>query len=435
METATTIGKIIKKIFDVANTVTLNDADGNALAIRVRALEGALVERAIVSQDAYHMVVHVLERIAKFLETLGADDNKETFKTHNDHLSNLVRDTYHLRAHATEQRTGIAVAVAIDDCATCKPVPLPTAPTAPYASTLSPSFGVCTATQTRQQCLQLVQALFQNDTSQVKAALIEQAIGKTASDLDATLTVIKRYPNDTDMQMWCCKVIHKCATEDTTCKQQLIDRGRYKFILNALELHLEAPHVIISGCEALGVIAMHNCTNRCILRCANAETLIKTAMTKHRTAEALIASANEALRHISPHKLSKTAGSSNRAECMKLMKLAYTQAQKQGQQALTCQRLQQLNAIIIDMATYFNDSEIQTLACKAIHVIAQKNPQAGDYLGREGACEAVIAVIMKHDTVELVARCGWCAVLALTCCKAADILAVGDDNIKRLYEG
>jgi hypothetical protein len=106
----------------------------------------------------------------------------------------------------------------------------------------------------------------------------------------------------------------------------------------------------------------------------------------------------------------------------------------QGRQALTCQRLQQLNSLIINMATHFNDSEIQKLACKAIHMIAQKDPQAGDYLGREGACEAVIAATMKHGTVVLVARWGWCAVSALTLCKAADILAVGDDNITRLYE-
>jgi hypothetical protein len=144
--------------------------------------------------------------------------------------------------------------------------------------------------------------------AQDKAALIEQAIGKTASDLDATLTVMKRYPNDRDMQMWCCKVLHKCATEDITYKQQLVDEGGYQFLLKALELHPEAPHVIIWGCEALGVIAMDSCTNRCILRCANAEEIIKAAMTKHCTHKDLTASAHNALHHISPHKLSDTAG-------------------------------------------------------------------------------------------------------------------------------
>jgi hypothetical protein len=157
METVATIGKVINQIFDVVNTMTSNEAEGIALALRVKALEGALIERATVSQDAYNMVVHALERIAKFLEKFGpkqtlrtqilkaldADDNKATFKTHNDHLSNLVRDTYHLSAHA-------AVAVAIDDYAhstrslTCNPVPQPIAPPAPYASTPSPPFGVGT---------------------------------------------------------------------------------------------------------------------------------------------------------------------------------------------------------------------------------------------------------------------------------------------------
>jgi hypothetical protein len=70
-------------------------------------------------------------------KALGADDNKETFKTHNDHLSNLVRDTYHLRAHAAEQRTGIAVAVAIDAAASSTHPPSIAVPVQRASHTLS----------------------------------------------------------------------------------------------------------------------------------------------------------------------------------------------------------------------------------------------------------------------------------------------------------
>jgi hypothetical protein len=140
------------------------------------------------------------------------------------------------------------------------------------------------------------------------AALIERAIGKSASDLDATLIIMKWYTNDRDMQMWCCMVIYKYATEDSTYKQQLIDNDGHQSVLNALELHPEATEVIIGACKALGVIAMDNCTNRCILRCANAEPIIKAAMSRHQYNEDLSTSANVALLYISPHKLSNTTG-------------------------------------------------------------------------------------------------------------------------------
>jgi hypothetical protein len=105
----------------------------------------------------------------------------------------------------------------------------------------------------------------------------------------------------------------------------------------------------------------------------------------------------------------------------------------QGVQALTSQRLQQLNSIIIDMAQYFNDSEIQMLACKAIQMIAQRDPTAGDYLGREGVCEAIIAATRKHHADKVVIKCGWCAVSSLSTCAPADILAVGGDNNKTRF--
>jgi hypothetical protein len=97
-------------------------------------------------------------------------------------------------------------------------------------------------------------------------------------------------------------------------------------------------------------------------------------------------------------------------------------------QASTSQRFRQLDCIIIDMATYFNNSEVHQLACKAIRLIAEQDAQAGDYLGKEGACEAVIAAIWKHSNIVTVVTCGVSAVLALAQCKPM----VGDEHITRL---
>jgi hypothetical protein len=80
------------------------------------------------------------------------------------------------------------------------------------------------------------------------------------------------------------------------------------------------------------------------------------------------------------------------------------------------QCVQGLDTIVIDMAEYFNNSKVQKAACKAIHMIAQKDEYAGDYLGREGACEAIIAAILKHCMDSEVVYWGLLAVSALALC-------------------
>jgi hypothetical protein len=105
----------------------------------------------------------------------------------------------------------------------------------------------------------------------------------------------------------------------------------------------------------------------------------------------------------------------------------------QGVQAYASERVQKLKTIIIDMAEYFNDSEIQKSACKAIHMLAQKDTQAGDYLGREGVCEAIIAAMMKHSTDKDVICWGLLAVSSLPWCKQAHTPTVGADNSTRLH--
>jgi hypothetical protein len=89
------------------------------------------------------------------------------------------------------------------------------------------------------------------------------------------------------------------------------------------------------------------------------------------------------------------------------------------------------SAILDIMQKYHDDAEVQQLACAAIHMIAQKDPQAGDNLGREGACKAVIAAILKHTTSRDLVTWGLSAVLSLAKCKPVHIYSVGDVNITR----
>jgi hypothetical protein len=104
----------------------------------------------------------------------------------------------------------------------------------------------------------------------------------------------------------------------------------------------------------------------------------------------------------------------------------------QGAYGPNSQRLQHLDATILDMAQHFNDSKVQELAIKAIHMISQKYRNVGDYLGREGACEAVIAAVLKHRANTSTVNWGLNAVLALAQCKPVHIHKVGDDNSTRL---
>jgi hypothetical protein len=97
------------------------------------------------------------------------------------------------------------------------------------------------------------------------------------------------------------------------------------------------------------------------------------------------------------------------------------------------QGLQQLNTIIIDMAQYFDDSELQISACKAIHMIAQQHGNADNHIGAEGLCEAVIAAILKYPTDTDIAKWGWHAVSALSQCKPVHNF-VNDNNVTRLYD-
>jgi hypothetical protein len=106
----------------------------------------------------------------------------------------------------------------------------------------------------------------------------------------------------------------------------------------------------------------------------------------------------------------------------------------QGTYELTSQRLQQFNTIIIDMAQFLDSSELQKSACKAVHMIANKCSHAGDYLGAEGTCEAVIAALFKHPTNTSVAKWGLSAVTALVQCKPVHIHAIDDDNSARLHD-
>jgi hypothetical protein len=86
------------------------------------------------------------------------------------------------------------------------------------------------------------------------------------------------------------------------------------------------------------------------------------------------------------------------------------------------------------MANNLNNSAVQELACKAICMIAQKDTNAGDYLGREGACKAVIAAISKHSTDKSIAKWSMSAVTALTQCKPVHAYEVADDNSIRLHD-
>jgi hypothetical protein len=56
------------------------------------------------------------------------------------------------------------------------------------------------------------------------------------------------------------------------------------------------------------------------------------------------------------------------------------------------------------MAVCFDYCDLQKSACKAIHMIAQKYSDAGVYLGAEGACEAVIAAILKYSISTSIAK-------------------------------
>jgi hypothetical protein len=105
----------------------------------------------------------------------------------------------------------------------------------------------------------------------------------------------------------------------------------------------------------------------------------------------------------------------------------------QGTYALSIEHLQQLNTIIIGMVKYFNDAKIQLHGCKAIHMIAQKYPNAGDYSGQEGGCEAIIAAILKHSTDMDVVDWGLYAISSLAKCKPIHTHTVGDDNSSRLH--
>jgi hypothetical protein len=97
------------------------------------------------------------------------------------------------------------------------------------------------------------------------------------------------------------------------------------------------------------------------------------------------------------------------------------------------QGLQHLNTIIIDMAQYFNNSELQMSACKAIYIIAQHHGNADNHIGAEGSCEAVIAAILKYPADTDIAKWGWYAVSALAQCKPVHNF-VNDNNITRLCD-
>eukprot|EP00953_Heterococcus_sp_UTEX-ZZ885_P009002 5338-Heterococcus_DN1.PRE.1 len=110
---------------------------------------------------------------------------------------------------------------------------------------------------------------------------------------------------------------------------------------------------------------------------------------------------------------------------MDLVITSNCQAQEKG--------LQQLNTIIIDMAQYFDNIELQISACKAIHVIAQHHGNADNHIGAEGSCEAVISAILKYSTNASIAKWGWLAVSALIQCKPVHHF-VNDNNITRLCD-
>jgi hypothetical protein len=90
--------------------------------------------------------------------------------------------------------------------------------------------------------------------------------------------------------------------------------------------------------------------------------------------------------------------------------------------------------IIHDMAIYFDNCEVQKLACKAVHNIAKVDTAAGDYLGTEGACEAIVTAMMKYtDTNEEIVQYCWDAVYVLAQCESVHG-GVLHDNTSRLCE-
>eukprot|EP00953_Heterococcus_sp_UTEX-ZZ885_P036668 18872-Heterococcus_DN1.PRE.1 len=285
----------------------------------------------------------------------------------------------------------------------------------------------------RQDCLEVLDVLYDAGTNQDVAPLILTAIGDSVSECSAIRRIMQRYDDDSEIQKWGCAAITTHASKGIEYKQQLGIDGACRLVLTAIQLHLDEVNdtnaeVIIWGCKALISLLMDSTSNRCILRSSGTEAVITSAKAMYTINQELMTLADEVLLYIRPHTPTKSKGSNSLRGSKKLMKLAIasnSQAQEEG--------LQQLNTIIIDMAQYFNNSELQMSACKAIHMIAQHHGNADNHIGAEGSCEAVIATILKYPTNTDIAKWGWYAVSALIQCKPVHNL-VNDNNITRLCD-
>ena len=96
--------------------------------------------------------------------------------------------------------------------------------------------------------------------------------------------------------------------------------------------------------------------------------------------------------------------------------------------------IQKLNTIIIDMAMNLEDSEVQELGCSAIYWIAKKNEESSAFLGKRGACEAIVAAMLGHPSLVGVVWYGLRAVFFFSDSRPAHQEAIEDNNATRLLE-
>jgi hypothetical protein len=193
-----------------------------------------------------------------------------------------------------------------------------------------------TDSKRRQDCLNLLNVLYNNDENQVSSfvtvythyipytncsftmylmqcftvkqdvgPLILNSIGRSVSECSAILAIMQRYCNDSEMQMWACAAITSHALKSIEDKQQLGNDGACRLVLTAMKMNSQFAEdtnaeVAKWGCKALVSLLSDSTSNRCILRSFDVKTTLAAAKATNYSDQELATEADDVLFHVTP---------------------------------------------------------------------------------------------------------------------------------------